>query len=128
MTDYEIDITTPDGAMNTFVAHPEGNGPFAPVLMFMPASGIRDELCDMARRLAGMGYLVLLPNMFYPLARVVDIDANRLFDDDYAPVRDYMMALHADCTNARAARDTGAMLTHLDTMAEAAEKVVAAVK
>lgn len=120
MTDYEIDIETPDGAMNTFVAHPNADGPFRPVLMFMPASGIREELRDMARRLAGQGYLVLLPNMFYPLARVVDIDANRLFDADYAPVRDYMVALHADCTNARSARDTGAMLDHLGGMAEAA--------
>ena len=83
MIDFEIDIPTGDGAMNTFVAHPDGDGPFPAVFMYMPASGIRDELRDMARRLAMHGYIVLLPNLYYRMVRVLDVDSNRLFDEDF---------------------------------------------
>jgi carboxymethylenebutenolidase len=59
------DITTRAGAMETFICHPERNGPHPPVLLMMDAPGIRDELYDMARRLATVGYYVLLPNLYY---------------------------------------------------------------
>jgi carboxymethylenebutenolidase len=53
------------GGMNTFVVHPERHGPHPVVLFFMDAPGIREELRDMARRLASGGYYVMLPNLFY---------------------------------------------------------------
>jgi carboxymethylenebutenolidase len=51
--------------MPTFVVHPEGDGPFPVVLFYMDAPAIREELYDMARRIAGEGYYVLLPDLFY---------------------------------------------------------------
>lgn len=63
------DITTRAGAMETFIVHPERNGPYPPVLMLMDAPGIRDELYDMARRLATVGFYVLLPNLYYRAGR-----------------------------------------------------------
>ena len=45
------DITTKDGEMETFICHPERNGPSPPVFLLMDAHGIREELKDMARRL-----------------------------------------------------------------------------
>ncbi|NKB60209.1 MAG: alpha/beta fold hydrolase [Alphaproteobacteria bacterium] len=114
MTDFETDIATPDGAMNTFVAHPGSDGPFPAIFMYMPSSGIRDELRDMARRLAAHGYLVLLPNVYYRMVRIVDIDANRLFDDDYEPVKLFMNALNNGYTNALSVTDTAAMIDYVD--------------
>ncbi len=35
----------------------------------MDAPGIREELYDMARRLATVGYYVLLPNLYYRAGR-----------------------------------------------------------
>jgi carboxymethylenebutenolidase len=35
------------------------------VLFFMDAPGIREELRDMARRIAAVGYYVMLPNLYY---------------------------------------------------------------
>ena len=115
MIDFEIDIPTVDGAMNTFVAHPDGNGPYPAVFMYMPASGIRDELRDMARRLAMHGYIVLLPNLYYRMVRVLDVDSNRLFDEDYEPVKAFMNVLNNGYTNARSRIDTAAMITFVDT-------------
>jgi carboxymethylenebutenolidase len=63
------DITTRGGAMETFICHPERNSPHPPVLMLMDAPGIREELYDMARRLATVGFYVLLPNLYYRAGR-----------------------------------------------------------
>ncbi len=65
MIEQELDIQTPDGAMNTFLTHPQEGGPFPVVLFLMDAMGKRNELHDMARRLAKAGYFVLLPNLYY---------------------------------------------------------------
>lgn len=65
MIEADPDIPTADGAMNSFVVHPEEGGPFPVVLFYMDAPGKREELHDMARRLAAVGYLVVLPNLYY---------------------------------------------------------------
>ena len=69
MIDRELDIQTADGAMNTFVTHPEEGGPHPVVLFYMDAPGKRDELHDMARRLGTVGYFVVLPNLYYRRVR-----------------------------------------------------------
>jgi carboxymethylenebutenolidase len=65
MIEREIDLTTPDGQMKTFVYHPEHDGPSPVVLYLMDAPSIRPALKDMASRLATAGYYVLLPYLFY---------------------------------------------------------------
>jgi len=65
MIDRELDIQSADGAMNTFVTHPEEGGPHPVVLFYMDAPGKRGELHDMARRLGSVGYFVVLPNLYY---------------------------------------------------------------
>ena len=39
MIEKQIDIPTADGAMNSFVVHPEEGGPFPVVLFYMDAPG-----------------------------------------------------------------------------------------
>jgi len=69
MKEQETDIQTKDGAMNTFITRPDGDGPFPLVLFLMDAPGKREELHDMARRIATVGYYVMLPNLYYRTAR-----------------------------------------------------------
>ncbi|HVH80513.1 MAG TPA: dienelactone hydrolase family protein [Stellaceae bacterium] len=69
MIEQTIDIATKDGAMETFITWPERGGPHPPVMLMMDAPGIRDELCMMARRLATVGYYVLVPNLYYRAGR-----------------------------------------------------------
>ena len=59
------DIATRAGAMETFIVHPDRHGPHPVVFILMDAPGIREELCDMARRLCSAGYYVVLPNLYY---------------------------------------------------------------
>ena len=69
MIEHHIDIATADGAMNTFVVHPDEGAPHPVVLFYMDAPGKREELHDMARRLAAVGYFVVLPNLYYRRTR-----------------------------------------------------------
>ncbi|MEO7853141.1 MAG: dienelactone hydrolase family protein [Rubrivivax sp.] len=65
MIEQHTDISTADGEMNSFVVYPEEGGPHPVVLFYMDAPGKREELHDMARRLASVGYFVVLPNLYY---------------------------------------------------------------
>jgi carboxymethylenebutenolidase len=69
MIEHTLDIATKDGAMETLACHPERGGPYPLVLLLMDAPGVREELRDMARRLATVGYYVLLPNLYYRAGR-----------------------------------------------------------
>lgn len=65
MIEQQLTIPTRSGAVETFIVHPERNGPHPVILFYMDAPGIREELRDMARRLASVGYYVVLPNLYY---------------------------------------------------------------
>jgi carboxymethylenebutenolidase len=65
MIERQVDVTTPEGEMTTFIFHPEHDGPFPVVLYLMDAPSIRPALKDMASRLASAGYYVMLPYLFY---------------------------------------------------------------
>ena len=73
MIENHIDIPTADGAMNTFVVHPDEGGPYPVVLFYMDAPGKREELHDMARRIAAVGYYVVLPNLYYRRTREYEL-------------------------------------------------------
>lgn len=65
MEDRHVDIETSDGKIDTFITHPDGDGPFPPVIIYMDAPGIREELFDMARRVGTVGYYVMVPDLYY---------------------------------------------------------------
>ncbi|MBN8511382.1 MAG: dienelactone hydrolase family protein [Burkholderiales bacterium] len=69
MIERHLDIPTADGAMNSFVVHPDAGGAHPVVLFYMDAPGKRVELHAMARRLAAAGYFVVLPNLYYRRTR-----------------------------------------------------------
>jgi len=65
MIETEIDLTTPEGEMKTFIYHPTHDGPHPVVLYLMDAPSIRPALKEMAMRLASAGYYVMMPYLFY---------------------------------------------------------------
>ena len=70
MIERTLDITTPGGAMETFIVHPEHDAPFNAVVLYMDVWGIREELRDIARRVATVGYYVLLPDFYHRQGKV----------------------------------------------------------
>ncbi|MFT6579967.1 MAG: dienelactone hydrolase family protein [Alphaproteobacteria bacterium] len=112
MLENTIDIQTKDGAMETFVCHPERHGPFPAVFLLMDAPGIREELRDMARRLASVGYFVLLPNLYYRAGRDTMYGPDVLAD---GPERERMRAVRTKMTIPPVMEDIAAMLDFIDS-------------
>jgi carboxymethylenebutenolidase len=108
MIERQIDINSVDGAMNSFVVHPEEGGPFPVLLFYMDAPGKREELHDMARRLAAVGYFVVLPNLYY--RRSHDFRLKERTDAEMAVMFEHMHSLNAATTQC----DTRAMLGFVD--------------
>ena len=69
MVEDEIEIPMGDGTAGAFVYRPDGEGQWPGVLHLTDIGGIRRAHEDMARRLAGEGYVVMMPNVFYRTAR-----------------------------------------------------------
>ncbi len=105
MIERHLDIPTADGAMGSFVVHPD-SGPRPVVLFFMDAPGKREELHDMARRLASAGYFVILSNLYYR-----QVPAFNVFETGD---RDRMFELMNSLTNAIVLDDARAMLSFAD--------------
>ncbi len=121
MIEHHLDIPTADGAMNTFVVHPEEGGPHPVVLFYMDAPGKREELHDMARRLASAGYVVLLPNLYYRRSR--DYYLKERTEAQMAVMFEHMRSLNRATTRC----DTRAMLAWVDAMPVADARRIGAV-
>jgi carboxymethylenebutenolidase len=112
MIEHEVEIVTPAGVMDTFVAHPERGGPFPVIFFYMDAPGIREELRDMVRRLATLGYAVVLPNLYYRAGTGTALDQSRIREE--GPERERMWHLMYSLNNALVMDDTRALLGFID--------------
>jgi carboxymethylenebutenolidase len=121
MQESVVDIATRDGTMNTYVFHPDGNGPFPVIIHYMDSVGIREELSDMCRRLATVGYYVAMPNLYYRKVRCVDLDADRLQDPAYEDRSALLWKLNRSLTNTMIEQDTQSLFDLIDA-APAARK------
>jgi carboxymethylenebutenolidase len=117
MIELTLDIPMREGAMESFICHPERGGPAPPVLLLMDAPGIREELRDMARRLATVGYYVVLPNLYYRAGRDTLFGPGVMEPGN--PERDRMRAIRTALTIPQVVNDVGDMIAFLDTQAAA---------
>ena len=70
MKETLADVATRDGLMETFITRPDRPGPFPGVVLYMDVWGIREELYDIARRIATVGYCVAVPDLYYREGRI----------------------------------------------------------
>lgn len=111
-----VDVPTPDGSADAYLSQPDDADRHPAVLLFMDAIGLRPRLEQMADRIAGHGYAVLVPNMFYRAGRapVVPELAARLGSEDRGTVMAELRPLMQALTPERVARDTAALVAFLD--------------
>ena len=107
MIEAQVAITTGDGEMSTFVCRPERGGPHPVILFYMDAPGVREELRDMARRLATTGHYVLLPNLYY---RSGVEELGPFIGDAASATRERMMALMGSISIPLVMSDTEALV------------------
>ncbi len=74
-------ITTADGTCPVTVAIPAGQGPWPGVIMYPDAGGVRTAVRQMAERLAGLGYVVLVPDVYYRSGDWAPFDMKNVFND-----------------------------------------------
>ncbi len=71
MKESRVNIPTSSGAMETFITHPGQSGAaFPAVILYMDVWGVREELFDIARRIATVGYYCMVPDFYYRQGKV----------------------------------------------------------
>jgi carboxymethylenebutenolidase len=113
MSEQELRIETSDGAMTTFVAHPDEGGPFRVVFVYMDALGLRDALRDLGRRIAGEGYYAVVPDLYYRFGEGIQFDARKLRDPSSDEMQ-RMFAMMQRLTDDMVMADTQAILDRLE--------------
>ncbi len=104
MYESHFDLPTADGDMATWIIRPDGDGPWPVVLFLMDAPGMRQEIRDMASRLATAGYYVMTCQQYYREVREFNV-----FDNGE---RDRMFALMDNLSNAMVNRDCASLIGH----------------
>ncbi len=119
MKERIVNVPTADGQMETFITHPEQDAPFAAIVLYMDVWGIREELHDIARRIATVGYYCAVPDFYYRQGRVRHAfrdDNNRMISLAKLPEveRKTVSGSGAKLSDTMVVADTGSLLRFLD--------------
>jgi carboxymethylenebutenolidase len=125
MRTKHFDLQMPDGVCDCFAAFPSDGKKHSGVLFFMDGYGPRDYLYDMARKLAALGYFVLLPNLFYRLRRAPVVDGKfPATPETIGPMREQIMQLFTKHDPESNVSDTASFLEFLANQPEVANGTV----
>src|SRR5262245_47642755 len=108
-----VDLPTPDGVLDCYVFEPDGDGPWPAAILYMDAFGIRADLDAMAARLAGAGYVVAVPNLYYRSGAFAPFDPALVAAG--GAERDRFMGMIRSINGDLVMQDTAAVIAHLDT-------------
>jgi carboxymethylenebutenolidase len=111
VTETDVLIKTPDGTADAALFTPKKAGTYPAVLMWPDIMGLRPAFRDMGRRLAGEGYVVLVPNPFYRSKKAPVIDGP--IDWGNAAQRELLSGYRKAITSV--ASDAKAFLAFLDS-------------
>jgi len=97
MPRLDVQIPAPDGHSPGTLHIPDGAGPWPGVLVFPDAGGARETFGQMGDRLAGLGYVALIPDIYYRAGEWTPFDVGTLFTDPQERAR--MSGLVSSLTN-----------------------------
>ncbi|MFT5174979.1 MAG: carboxymethylenebutenolidase [Gammaproteobacteria bacterium] len=60
-----VDVTSKHGTIPSFFVAPQDSGQYPAIILYMDAPGIREELRNIARRIAKQGYACILPDLYH---------------------------------------------------------------
>ena len=73
-----------DGLCPAYIHRPAAGAPWPAALVYIDGIGIRPAMLELGERLAGYGYYVLLPDLYYRSGPYAPMDARQLFADPAA--------------------------------------------
>src|SRR6266567_3288869 len=106
MPRLDVQIPAPDGRGHGTLHVPDGDGPWPGVLVFPDAGGARETFGQMGDGLAGLGYVVLTPDIYLRSGEWAPFDVATLFTDPAERAR--MSGLVRPLTNDAIIADAGA--------------------
>jgi carboxymethylenebutenolidase len=106
MPRLDVQIPTPDGHSPGTLHIPDGTGPWPGVLVFPDAGGVRETFGQMGDQLASLGYVALIPDIYYRSGEWAPFDVATLFTDRQERAR--LSSLTSVLTNDRIIADSGA--------------------
>jgi carboxymethylenebutenolidase len=124
VAEVEVVVPTKDGQCRAHIFSASVGERLPAIIFYMDAGGIRPAVIGMARRLAAAGFVVMLPDLFYRFGPYGPLVPSEVFKGDAIAILGPLMAT---TDNRRAANDTEAFLTYLDTRNDAAADKVGAV-
>ncbi|MFG2171385.1 dienelactone hydrolase family protein [Streptomyces niveus] len=115
-----VRIPTTDGLQaDAFAAYPDDGERHPAVLMYMDAFGLRPVLEEMARELAGHGYYVLVPNVYYRHGPGPVVELPEHISEDVRPaIIDRLRPFILAHTTERVLRDADAYIGFLTAQPE----------
>lgn len=116
MPHRDVQIETDDGICSASLSVPNGTGPWPAVLTFPDAGSLRDTTREMGERLSSLGYVVLVPDMFYRSQPYEPLDMRTVFDSKESMAR--LTALVMSYSAAMLARDAKDFIDYLDSLSE----------
>src|SRR5260370_22580494 len=106
MPRLDVQIATPDGHSDATLHIPEGGGPSPGVVVFPDGYGARAPIRQMGDRVADMGYVALVPDIYYRAGDWAPFDPGTSFTDPAE--RDRLYGYMGTLTNDRIIADANA--------------------
>ncbi|HEY1820604.1 MAG TPA: dienelactone hydrolase family protein [Trebonia sp.] len=103
MPRIDVQIPTRDGVSTGTLHVPDGEGPWPGVLVFTDIFGPRDSFLVMGERLANLGYVALIPDVYYREGEYAPFDLRTAFSDEQE--RGRLFGLAGTLTNERVVTD-----------------------
>ncbi len=118
MSYEQVSLRTQDGNCPAYAFTPSESGQHPAVIFYMDGLGVRPTIFEMGQRLAGHGYVVLVPDLFYRAGPYEPLDPKQVFASGDA--RAAIGHLFGSTDNRRAGEDTAAFLAYLDSREDVA--------
>lgn len=106
MPRIDVQIPTSDGVSEATLHVPDGEGPWPGVLVFPDIFGTREAFLQIGDRLASLGYVALIPDIYYREGDYPPFDTRTAFSDEKE--RNRLFALAGTLTNERVIADANA--------------------
>jgi carboxymethylenebutenolidase len=106
MPRLDVVIPTPDGDSKGTLHVPDDDGPWPGVLLFADGAGVRETIRQMGDRLAKLGYVALVPDIYYRAGDWAPFDLATAFTDEKERAR--LFGLVGSLTNANIVADATA--------------------